>query len=166
MFQIMFRRAQAAVETTIDQAINRALLMVPFLVAAGFGTAALAYRLNRQFGPETANLIMAGLFVGIGLIAALFSAVRSTPGVPAVEEAAKIADDPKSVPPAPPAELSEADREMMMAAVGTLAPIATPILMRMVIKNLPLLAVLIAGIFVVTRDTGRDTASGSDRVAI
>lgn len=165
MFQMMFRRAQAAVETTIDQAINRAMMMVPFLIAAGFGTAALAYRLHRQFGPETSNLIMAALFVVIGLIAASVSAARSPPGTPLAEEPAKIADDPKAVPPPPAAELSEADREMMMAAVGTLAPIATPMLMRMVMRNLPLLAVLTAGIFVVTRNTDSDSASGSHHVA-
>ena len=67
MFGMLFRRAQATVDRAIDGLVTRAIVAIPFLVAGGFGTAALALRLNREFGAETASLIMAGGFVGLGL---------------------------------------------------------------------------------------------------
>ena len=53
MFQSLFRRAEVAIEHTVGHIATRALIAVPFLIAAGFGTAALSLRLNREFGPET-----------------------------------------------------------------------------------------------------------------
>jgi hypothetical protein len=71
MLGSLFRRAQATVDNAIDDVVNRALVAIPFLIAAGFGTAALSMGLNREFGAETGSLILAGAFVVIGGLAAL-----------------------------------------------------------------------------------------------
>ena len=59
MFRMLFRRAQATVDRAIDGLMLRVIVAIPFLIAAGFGTAALAIWLNREYGPETGSLILA-----------------------------------------------------------------------------------------------------------
>ena len=56
MFRMLFRRAQATVDRAIDGLMLRVIVAIPFLIAAGFGTAALAIWLNREYGPETGSL--------------------------------------------------------------------------------------------------------------
>ena len=156
MFQMMFRRAQAAVETTIEHTIIRIFTALPFLIAIGFVTCALAYRLTAEFGPEIGNLMMAALFVVVGLLGLAMSTVVKTPtpiGAPAA-----IAAPVEAALPEQPADLTGADKELITAALGTIAPLATPYVMRQVMKNLPLLAVVSAALFVVTRNGGQ-TAS-------
>ena len=151
MFQAVFRRAQAAVETSIDQAINRTIMMVPFLVAAGFATAALAYRLNRAFGPETGNLLMAALCVAVGVLTAAVMSSRQKPATDAVEVAAQpeaIATEGKEATSSP---LADVDRELITAALTSIAPMAVPQVLRMVTRNLPLIAAIAAGMFVISR---------------
>ena len=86
MLGSLFRRAQATVDNAIDNVVNRALVAIPFIIAAGFGTAALSMRLNREFGPETGSMILAGGFILLGLIVALIVHSRAAKTAEAVTE--------------------------------------------------------------------------------
>ncbi len=153
MFGMLFKRAQATVDRAIDGLVNRAIVAIPFLVAAGFGTAALALRLNREYGPETGSLILAGGFAFLGLLAALVMRGRSE-AAPQGEEATEPAPGPgaTAADTAEAPDLAGADRELMMAALTSAAPIAIPALVRTIGRNLPLVAAVAAAAFIISRD--------------
>lgn len=160
MFQFLFKRAEVAIERTIGQLIVRVLVAVPFLFAAGFGLAALWIRLERAYGSEMAALIIAGAFLGIGLVAGIVAALgkerpKVAPAAARAEQAA--AGAATSEPQGPP--LSDADKELLKAALGTVAPMALPHVLRLVLRNLPLLAAIGAAAFIATRPVPDDSAS-------
>lgn len=162
MFGSLFRRAQATVDRAIDGLITRAIVAIPFLIAGGFGTAALAMRLNREYGPETGSLILAGGFVGLGLLVALVVRVRSeapTEGETSAEETP--ASEPAAAASADAPDLLGADRELIMAALTSAAPIALPAIVRTVGRNLPLLAAVAAAVFIISRDGQGSGAAGA-----
>lgn len=150
MFQSLFRRAEVAIEHTVGHVVTRVLIAVPFLIAAGFGTAALSLRLNRKFDVETSNLIMAGLFLLVGFACAIIFALKPSPakrgGTAADAEA-----EPAQPEQASNSTFSDTDRELLIAALTSAAPIALPKVARMVMRNLPVLVAIGAAIFVMTR---------------
>ena len=151
MFQQLFRRAQASVELTIEHAMLRAVMVVPFLIAAGFGAAALSYRLNADFGPEAGNLIMAGVFVVVGLVIVGVMALRAPAAAsPAVGDS-KPADVPHLASDVSATRINDTDHELIAAALASVAPMVLPQIMRLVVKNLPLLAAVGATLFLVSR---------------
>lgn len=152
MFGFLFRRAQATVDRAVDGLVHRIIIAIPFLIAGGFGTAALALWLNREFGPETGSLILAGGFAALGLVAALILRTRSeapAEGDGATEEAAAQAS---ATAGAEGPDLSSTDHELIMAALTSAAPVAIPALVRTVGRNLPLLAAVAAAAFIISRD--------------
>jgi hypothetical protein len=157
MFQSLFRRAEVALEHTVGHVATRVFIAVPFLVAAGFGTAALSVRLRREFDVETSYLILAGLYVLVGFALAIILALRPSRGEPA-----STAADAEAKAPQPAADtiaaFSDTDRELLIAALTSAAPIALPHVARMVVRNLPILAAVGAAIFVMTRS---ESQSGS-----
>jgi hypothetical protein len=154
MFGSLFRRAQATVDNAIEHLVSRALVAIPFFVAAGFGTAALSIRLDREFGPETSSLILAGGFVVIGLIVAMVVHSRATKPAEAVNEAADTVERAQDEAADP--ALANVDRELLMAALTTAAPVAIPGLLRAVMRNLPIVAAVAAAAFIMTRSTDTD----------
>lgn len=158
MFGFLFRRAQATVDRAVDHIVHRLLIAIPFLIAGGFGTAALAIRLNREFGPETTSLIMAGGFAVLGLVVALIIRARSE--APAESEAA--AEEPAAQTSAAAGvegpDLSSTDRDLIMAALTSAAPIAIPAVVRTIGRNLPLVAAVAAAAFIISRDGQGSTA--------
>ena len=161
MFGMLFRRAQATLDRTIEGMVNRAIVVVPFLIAGGFGTAALAIRLNRDYGPETGSLILGGAFAALGLVAALAVRARSeslVEGEGPLDTAAAPEPDADAAADAP--DLAKADRELLLAALTSAAPIAVPALVRTVGRNLPLLAALAAAAFIIVRGGGHAGGGG------
>jgi hypothetical protein len=154
MLGSIFRRAQATVDSAIDHAVNRALVAIPFIVAAGFGTAALSMRLNREFGAETGSLILAGGFIVVGLIVAMIVHSRSANPAEPVTEAAETAG--RAADQAADPAMANVDRELLMAALTTAAPLALPALLRAVGRNLPILAAVAAAGFIMSRNTEPD----------
>jgi biotin carboxylase len=154
MLGSLFRRAQATVDNAIEHLVSRALVAIPFLIAAGFGTAALSMRLNREFGPETGSMILAAGFVVIGLIVAMAVNSRSAKPDEVVNEADETverASDDASDP-----AMANVDRELLMAALTTAAPMALPGLLRVVMRNLPIVAAVAAAAFIMTRSNETD----------
>jgi hypothetical protein len=154
MLGSLFRRAQATVDNAIGNVVNRALVAIPFLIAAGFGTAALSMRLNREFGAETGSLILCGGFVVVGLFVALIVHSRTEKPTEAFAEEPDPAQQTSEEAADP--GLANVDRELLMAALTTAAPIALPGLLRTLMRNLPIVAAIAAAGFIMTRNTETD----------
>jgi len=160
MLGSLFRRAQATVDNAIDNVVNRALVAIPFLIAAGFGTAALSMRLNREFGAETGSLMLAGGFILVGAVVALIVNMRAAKPTEAVAEAADTAE--RAAEDAADPGLANVDRELLMAALTTAAPIALPGLLRALLRNLPIVAAVAAAGFIISRGVGTDGMQSGD----
>jgi hypothetical protein len=158
MFGFLFRRAQATVDRAVEGIVHRIIIAIPFLIAGGFATAALALRLNRELGPETASLILAGGFAALGLLAAIVMHARSeapSEGEALSEEAPSQAS---ATADAGGPDFSGTDRDLIMAALTSAAPIAIPAVVRTIGRNLPLVAAVVAAAFIISRDGQSSTA--------
>ena len=153
IFGSVIRRAESAVGSIVDQALSRVLIAIPLLVASGFATASASVYLNARYGPELGNLMMAGGFFFIGLLAAAYVAIKS-PSAPSAttatgNEGALTGDTPLSGQPA--TSLSSSEREVFNAVFASAAPIAVPGLVRILLRNIPLLVAILLAAFVLTR---------------
>jgi hypothetical protein len=151
MLQSLFRRAEAKVDDVIAQMLARVAIALPFVIAAGFGTAALAIALYANFGLVIGNLILAGVFCVVGLIVAAVVAIRQR-AADEDELAASTAAAPEGGGQQEEARLFDVvDREVMGAVASAVAPFALPVILRPVMRNLPLVAAIAAAGFVLTR---------------
>ena len=157
MFSAIFQRAQATVDSAIGQAINRLIVALPFLIALGFATAALAHWITRELGTELGNFVMSGLFFVIGLVTA---AIVNRPAASTAATHSEAADGAVQSRPAADASTDAAslraadgaiDPELIAAALSSVAPIALPSVVRLMVRNLPLIALIIAVLFVLAR---------------
>jgi hypothetical protein len=143
MFEGLVTRAQRSIDSLVSKYVTRLAVAVPFLVALGFGTAAGSARLTEDYGSTTAHAIMAASFAGLGLIAALAIALNGSRSAPATADA--------SSPPAEAAIGVEGKDgaltpELLLTVLGAAGPAAISPLIRLALKNLPLvlLAVILA----------------------
>jgi hypothetical protein len=150
MFARLFRRAEATVDNAIGDLFNRLIVAVLFLIALGFATASLAITLNNAYGPELGNLLVAGIFCVLGIIAALV--LRSRTNSKAIESAADETLKTEAESEVGPAG-SIFDDETVMAVVSSAAPVIVPAMIRTGLKNWPLLLSIAAGLYVMSRPT-------------
>lgn len=156
IFGSVIRRAEHAVENILDQALARVIVAIPLLVAAGFATASASAFFNTRYGAEMGNLILAGVFAFIGLVSAMVMAVRATGGpaeAPQQIPAAEV-DHDGNTGEAPAAPFTTSEKELMNAMLTSAAPIALPGLIRLIMRNIPLVLALLAAVFVMTRTSG------------
>ncbi len=147
MMQEIANRAQSVVETLVNKYVTRLAMAVPFVIALGFGTAAASVRLTEMYGSLSANTILAGAFAGFGLLATAAIAIRqagaetTNPGAqPHEKEAASYAG------PEAGNEALLPNPDVVLAAIGAIGPTALPMLIRLILRNLPLLVgVLVLG---------------------
>jgi hypothetical protein len=155
MLQSLFRRAEATVDNAIASVLARALVALPFVVAAGFGTAALAIYAYENLGVAGGNLLVAGVFCAIGLVCVAVVGIRAkshgeTDAASSEQQAAaEAAAGSKPL-------LDSVDRDVVAAMVTAAGPIALPFVMRSVMRNLPLLAAIAAAGFVLSRNGGEN----------
>ena len=157
MLQSLFKRAEATVDNVIAVALARALVAIPFLVAAGFATAGLALYLYREFGDEAGNWVMAGIFCFVGLITAGVVTARSrgaTSRETGVADVGGATDGNVNERDAP--LLDPMDKEVVAAALAAVGPLALPMVLRAVVRNLPLVAAVAAAGFVLSRQSGQE----------
>jgi hypothetical protein len=76
MFRGLINDAKVAAGSLIGKYLARASVAVPFLVALGFGVAAITVLLIDKFGHLSAYLMLAGGFAAIGLVATLIVSVK------------------------------------------------------------------------------------------
>jgi hypothetical protein len=155
MFAALIHKAQATIDNVLGLALGRVIMAIPFIIAAGFGIAALSIWMNRQFGPELGNLIVALLFCVVGGITAAVVKAKTEPTTDDTSESERLAsesgDTKSSKPP-----LSSVDHELLISALTTATPIALPRLIKMALRNLPLLTVVGIAAFVLTRTSYTD----------
>jgi len=152
MLQSLFRRAEAKVDNAIANVLLRAFVALPFIVAVGFGTAALAIYAYDYLGVLLGNIVLAGLFSVIGLILAAVVAVRNH--APHVGEAQLAGAEEQTTETEPKQLFDPMDREVVSAMASAVAPLALPLLVRPVMRNLPLIAAIAAAGYVLTRSGG------------
>jgi len=150
MFASLFKRAEASVDNAIGDLGNRVVITIPFLVALGFGAASLAAFLNRLYGPELGNLLVALSFCLLGGIVALVVKMRRRASTPSSETAERVAEEE------PAAEAGETtsifDDDALMAVLSAAAPIIVPAALRTGLKNWPVLLLLAATIYLFSRN--------------
>ncbi|WP_072395244.1 hypothetical protein [Hyphomicrobium sp. CS1GBMeth3] len=163
MFQGLLRRAERSVNQVIARALERALVAVPLLVAAGFATAALTVKLVELYGSVTAYGVMAAIFAVIGLVTmAVVGVGTSEPG------AAEDQSSAESEQPSPAEGLIDDAADFLTPEVrsvlASLAPMALPGVIRSVGRNLPLVLILAVAAFVISRfgETGEEAAPVSN----
>jgi NhaP-type Na+/H+ or K+/H+ antiporter len=149
----LYRKAQATVDNAIAQLVWSLLVIVPVAVALGFATAAVAEYLHRVYEPVIANLIMAGIFLALAGLAAAGYALRKPETVAseeakAQEQAARHAEDDTA---AALPFFSDADREMLLSALAAAAPFAVRPLLTTAFRNLPIVLLVAAVAFIMTR---------------
>lgn len=163
MFQAIITRAQDAMGDAVAHAAIRALLAVPFIIAGGFGIAGLYLRLAREYGAESASLMTAALFLVIGLVALAILSLRKRYEEPAADDetaaAETVASNSEASSFAP--SFTPAEKDLLLAGLTSAAPIALPHLVRLLLRNLPLVAVIAAAIFVLTQASANDEAQSS-----
>ncbi len=152
LFQSVLRRTEAAIENAVDLALARALAALPLLVAAGFATAALSTYVNARYGVQTGQLIMAGGFAALGLMAMLYVSAMG----PATDSAeAGAASDPiegsQSNDSAVVRAFGDAERDLIMTMLASAAPVAVPSIVKSLIRNLPLLILILIVVFILSR---------------
>ena len=155
MFQALIQKAEGAVGAAVNKVASRAAVAVPLVIAAGFGVAALTVALTQAYGAALSYTIMAGLFVAIGGITALWMSRNEPDAVPQPEEpATSLAEDV--------AEFATPlfDRETIVPLLATAGPIALPALLRIGARNLPLLVIaVIVALFYFGRSLGHEPQS-------
>ena len=135
MFQALIQKAEGAVGSAVNKVASRAAVAVPLVIAAGFGVAAVT--LTQAYGAALSYTIMAGLFVAIGGITALWMSRNEPDAAPQPEEPTSLAEDV--------AEFATPlfDRETIVPLLATAGPIALPALLRIGARNLPLLVIAV-----------------------
>ena len=146
MFRGLIDDAKSAAGAVISKYAVRASVVVPFVLALGFATAAVTYVLASRFGPIAACLIIAAGFTAIGLIG-LFT-VKTTEHELDVMEQAAAREQPGDVASVAVAA-GEAASHVPLALLGGLiaaagGPTSTMGAARIVAKNLPLILLVAA----------------------
>ena len=136
MFARLFKRAEASVDNAIGDLGNRVVIAIPFLIALGFAASSLTLALDRTYGPELGNLLVAGAFCVLGAILALLLRVRGHLGV---QSGTSDASEPPAGPiDEPHPQQSIFDDDTLMAVVSSAAPIIIPAALRQVLRTGPL----------------------------
>jgi hypothetical protein len=143
VFRTLINDAKSAAASVVAKYAVRASVAVPFLVAAGFGTAALTLVLVERFGALTAYGIMGGGFAVLGLLAALAVTVKEQEEVVA-DAAAEQSDTAEVATDA----AAQAAIQLPLALLGSfmttpLGPGAALAGAKMIGRNLPLVVLLV-----------------------
>ena len=161
MFRGLINDAKSAAGSVVAKQAARASVVVPFMIALGFVTAAVAVMLIEWFGHRDAYLMLGAGFSVIGLLVALI--VRSKEHeVVVAEEKAAIADTVKgngavdTVAAVAAAELPLALLGALMTSSG--GPVSIATVARLVGRNLPLV-LFVAGLGVLLWPQSTATAA-------
>ena len=162
MFESIIQRAQAGIHKSVDQMLGKVVAMVPFVIALGFAVAALASWLYRELGFEVGNLVLAVIFAVIGLIAYAYTSATGPESLTAGEGYAETAPLTSEPAETPADQWSDTEKEIAAAMMSVAAPSAVPMILRLVLRNLPLVMAVLAAVFVMTRPTEPQAAATSD----
>lgn len=147
MFKALLGRLEETAENAVSRILARALVFVPFLIAAGFATAAATTKLTELYGDVAGYGLVALAFLLIGLLAAIPYGFAAKPNPQAASEPAPVATATGGEVK-PPAKGLLANSELVMAAAASLGQGFIPTLARALVRNLPLLAAMALIVFV------------------
>jgi hypothetical protein len=143
VFRGLIRDAKAAAGAVILKYVARASVAVPFLIAAGFATAAITAMLVERYGSKMAYWVVAGAFTVIGAVAMLVVTVKEQEEE--VAEAEAVAADTPEV-------AKEVAMQAPLALISAL--LASPMgptsafgIARLLGRNLPLVLLLVVAGF-------------------
>ena len=150
MFDRLFGRVEREIDTLVWKYVRRAVVALPLLVAAIFATIVCSILAVERFGPIQGYGIMAGGFVVLAGLVALFAYAGSGPSRKSsvkskVDETRSESEARSDGPGIPPEAIS------LLTAV---VPVALPRLARSAVRNLPTLAILAIIAFVLSLYTG------------
>jgi hypothetical protein len=142
MFRALINDAKTAAGAVIGKYAIRASVAVPFVVAAGFGTAALTVLLAERFGALAAYGLMAAGFAAVGLLASLVVTVKEQE-----EETADAQAEQADTADVTTDAATQAAVQLPIALIGTLlttplGPGAAAGGAKMLLRNLPLVLFL------------------------
>ena len=160
MLQFLFSRAQRFIDHSIDAAVRRVIVAVPIIIAGGFLAAALSVWLNRELGAELGHLVMAGIFALLaGIVAVIPLMNRDQPA--SEDTGADSASTSREQPFEAAQPFSASDRELNLSLASTLAPAALPHLLRLLLRNLPVVAVVAVIAYVLSRPARAEPTAGA-----
>ena len=180
MFKGLINDVKSAAASFLGTYLARASVAVPFLVALGFATAAIALELTERFGARNALWILAGGFCAIGLLAALAVTMKEQQQeMEAAEEQERnaggigdigIGEMTSAASAAATAAATQAASHVPAALLGALLqnPSASALpVARMVGRNMPLLVLLalVALLLWPTEQTEESAAQQDDTAA-
>lgn len=125
MFDALINRAANSVESAVARYAVRAAIGVPFVIALGFGVAAVTITLSDRFGPAAAYGLLAAGFAAIGLVAvaaraATYHGATNLSPVEPVADAASAGSPPAEDP------VSNSSSDLLLTALSTVGPRAIP----------------------------------------
>lgn len=164
MFQGLLRRAERSVNQVIARALERALVAVPLLVAAGFATAAVTLKLVELYGSVIAYGLMAAIFAVIGLVAMAVVGM-GTSEQPAEDTPSGTENDQPSQAEGLIDNAADLLTPEVRSFLGSVAPTALPVALRGVTRNLPLILMLAAAAYVISLfgDGGEEQAPAPEQ---
>jgi len=161
VLRALINDAKTAAGAVIGKYAIRASVAVPFLIGAGFGTAAITLLLTERFGALTAYAMMAGGFAAIGIIASLVVTVKEQE-----EEVADTQAEETDTAEVTTGAAAQAAVQLPIALLGTLltTPMGPGVAAggaKMLARNLPLVLLLglIALLLWPTKATATDAAA-------
>jgi hypothetical protein len=168
VFRELINDAKSAAGAVIAKYTVRASVVVPFVCAIGFATAALTIVLVDRFGAVAAYMVVAAGFAAIGLIG-LFSVNATERERDLVEaEAASISEGHRGVASVPPHEpLSQVPLALLgtlLAAAG--GPSSTVGIARVLGRNAPLVALAVVIGVLLLPDTKPEEPDNDDDIAV
>ena len=143
MFRGLINDAKSAAGSVIAKYLARASVALPFLLALGFATAAIASMLVERFGSIAGYWMVAGGFTLIGLVAALVVGVKEQ-----VEEVADKRAEASDTAEVGTDAAAQAAVQMPLALLGALFSMpggATAAVGggKMLVRNIPLVVLLV-----------------------
>ena len=172
MFAGLINQAKAAASHLVLKYVARASVAIPFVIAAGFGLAAITVMLVERFGHLMAYWLMSGGLALIGVVASIAVSAKEREEEVAEQQAAST-DTPQVVSDATAQALVQTPIALLGALVtmpgGAAGALSTA---RLVGRNWPLAVflILIGGLFWPTGDAATDEdeirsqPNGSDRM--
>ena len=160
MFRGLISDAKAAAGAVIVKYVARASVAIPFLIAAGFATAALTVLLVDRYGAQTAYWLLAGGFTLFGMVAALVVTVKEQE-----EEVAETQAETEDTPAVAKEVAMQAPLALLSALLASpMGPSSAFGIAKLLGRNLPLaLLLVIGGFLLLPRDPaaeGADLAEG------
>jgi hypothetical protein len=139
VFRGLISDAKAAVGAVIVKYVARASVAIPFVIAAGFATAALTVMLVERYGAQTAYWLVAGGFTVIGAVAMLVVTVKEQEEE--VAEAEAVAADTPEVAKEVAVQAPLALLSALLAS--PMGPTSALGIARLLGRNLPLVLLLV-----------------------